>query len=166
MSHDSNLLRDTTAYVLLLALLFMTAAIAIVMIPIIVALQGYSYYFIAILGLVFGLLIDHYVIHLGNFEKKHHASIWLIVILGSLMNFFVLYLTIPINLGEYAFKAATLFAFCFLVPNIITIIFHKHKKENKLKHHKTKIAKTKPKKTKTAKKTVKNKKKSRKKTKK
>lgn len=133
MSHDSNLLRDTTAYVLLFALVFLTAAVALVLIPVIIALKGYSYYFVAILGLVFGLLIDHYVIHLGTFEKKHHTSIWLIVIIGSFLNFFVLYVTIPLHLADYAFKSASLFAFCFLLPNLITILVHKPKESKKIK---------------------------------
>ncbi|MCF7866013.1 hypothetical protein K9L67_01090 [Candidatus Woesearchaeota archaeon] len=119
------ILGDSTFYVLLIALLLVSAACAYILIPILLFLGWFGYFVTGILGLTLGVFINHFVQNLDDFTKHHHAGVWFVIIFGSLLNFSVIYVSVPVNIYSYAFSAGLLFAICFLIPNLLSHIFVK-----------------------------------------
>ena len=127
----SFVLRDTTFYILLFGLIFVSAGAAFLLIPMLLFLGWFGYLVTAILGLSIGLLVNHFIHDLDDLTKHHHAGIWLVIILSSILNFFIIYMSVPVNVSEHALTASTLFAGMFLMPNLISHIYVSREKINK-----------------------------------
>ncbi|MCF7871985.1 hypothetical protein K9L97_03030 [Candidatus Woesearchaeota archaeon] len=125
------LVKDSTFYVLLLALLFLSAVCALVVVPILVLFNWWGYLVLGILGVSTGFLVNNFVMGLDDFSHHHHGGVWFVMIFGSLLNFFVLYYLLPVDVSSHSFSAGSLFAFCFLLPNFLGHIVAKYEKINK-----------------------------------
>jgi hypothetical protein len=69
-------------------LLLFTLGLAFLLTPLLlVGNSGIAYGVVTILGLVFGLFITFFVKDMEALSKHHHAGIWIVVLLGSLISF-------------------------------------------------------------------------------
>ncbi len=128
----TDLLTETTYYLLVCFLVLFTAGVAFLLTPLL--LLGdivVSAIITIIVGLAFGAFIASFIKMLDQLTKHHHAGIWIIISAGALLSFTSIYLYASSDrmtgvLGfapmPNPFFIGALFAVSFLAPHLLTFI--------------------------------------------
>lgn len=124
-------------FMLVLVVLLMTASIGFVVVPLLVIFNNFLAYAIAIiLGLAMGSLVNRFVHDLEDLTHHHHATLWIIVLLSSILNFSAVYMGLSLNNPFWsvdvslniAMSGALVFTTAFFVPLFVEML-HLSKKE-------------------------------------
>lgn len=142
--HKMN--QEAMYYVTLFFLLLFTAGVSFMLLPLLYFAGNLLAVIITgILGLAFGLFLAFFIKELDLITHHHHAGIWAVFLLGSIINFGIIYysrqslskeLPLMTNTAD-PLVVALVFALCFFIPSFMMARHHaaKHKAQQ-VQHNK------------------------------
>jgi len=125
-----NILDELSYYTLVVLLAIFVSGIAYLMMPILLIAGTYiGYALLFIIGLIFGTFVAFFVDDMDHLTHHHHAGVWIIVILGSILSFISIWLNTPLapqRVNDVMFGpppnaliAGLIFSISFLIPYLI-----------------------------------------------
>ena len=125
-----NVLDELSYYILIVLLAIFVTGIAYLMMPILLIAGTYiGYALLLIIGLIFGTFVAFFIDDMDHLTHHHHAGVWMIVILGSVLSFIAIWINTPLAPRRVpdtmfgpvpnALIAGLIFSISFLIPYFI-----------------------------------------------